>query len=350
MKLSGTRADKFIAAPPDDIIGVLLYGPDRGLVKERAEKLGRIYVSDPHNAFATTVLTSDDLQSDPAKLSDEMVAMSLLGDARLVRVQLDHERPGAAISKLIKSFDTDPMKAEAKLIIEAGDLSPRSAVRKACEAARHFAAMGCYTANTADIANLVRTTLTAQNIAIDAHALDLWVPLLQGDRSLLKNEIEKMSLYKGFGQTPGAKVTVEDVQRLAAGGQTASIEDIITASLSGDPDKCDAVFNRAMAGKMNAVVILFSLQRHLSRLLEARAKIDSGESTDSAMRSLRPPVFRMQERSFALQLRLWPGRLLRKALSQTIEADMQLKTAGAPTEAIVGRLLLALARYAQKRR
>ena len=138
MKLTGGRIDRFLQSPPDDIVGVLFFGPDRGLAKERSESLIKKFIPDPDDAFATTVLTADDLSTDPARLSDEMSALSLLGDDRLVRVRLDHERSGAAISKIIKALDTDPSKAAAKLVIEAGDMTPRSAVRKAFEAAGHF--------------------------------------------------------------------------------------------------------------------------------------------------------------------------------------------------------------------
>jgi len=350
MKITGNRAQRFIGSPPGDIIGVLLFGPDRGLAKERSKALTAKFISDPSDAFSTTVLTADDLSSDPAKLADEMSAMSLLGDGRLIRLRLDHERNGAAISKLIKSFDADPSKAEAKLIIEGGDMPPRSAIRKACEAAKHFAAIGCYTASTNDLANLVRSSLTEHGIGIDGEALTLWLPLLEGDYALARSEIEKMALYKGYGSDPGAIVTVTDIKAVAAGGQSVSIDDIIMSAMGGQPDVCDASFRRAMAGKMNAAVILRSLQRHIGRLLEASANMDAGENAGSAIKSLRPPVFRMQEQAFLGQLRIWPSSMLARAQSQSLEAEKQLKTADAPANAITGRLLLALAGYAKKRR
>jgi len=350
MKITGARAGKFIQAPQSDIIGVLLYGPDRGLAKERANLLAKKYIPNPDDAFAATVLTADDLTGDPAKLADEMSALSMFGDARLVRLRLDHERNGAAIAKIIKSFDTDPDKAEAKLIVEAGDLTPRSAVRKAFEAAGKFASIGCYTANAADLGNLVRTSLSELSIGINRDALDLWIPLLEGDHALARGEIEKMALYKGYGSEAGASVTIEDVRILAAGGQSVSIDDIIMSTMSGQPDVCDANFRRAVAGKMNSAIILRSLQRHIGRLLEANTNIDSGDSAEGALRSLRPPVFRMQERAFLQQLRIWPGTMLARALSQSLEAEKQLKTAGAPADAITGRLLLALSSYAGKRK
>ncbi|MEP3889117.1 MAG: DNA polymerase III subunit delta [Hellea sp.] len=350
MKLTGARAAKFVQAPQADIIGVLLYGPDRGLVKERSGLLTKYYLPNPDDAFAATILTADDLTGDPAKLADEMSALSMFGDARLVRLRLDHERNGAAISKIIKSFDTEPEKAEAKLIIEAGDLTPRSAVRKAFEAAGRFAAIGCYTANAADLANLVRTSLNERSIGIDKDALDFWTPLLEGDYAMARSEIEKMALYKGYGSEPNAKITMADVRILAAGGQSVSIDDIIMSAMSGNVAECDASFRRAVAGKMNSAVILRSLQRHIGRLLEASVNIDNGDSAEGALRSLRPPVFRMQERAFLGQLRIWPGGMLRRALSQSLEAEKQLKTASAPGDAITGRLLLALSGYARKRK
>lgn len=349
MKITGGRITRFIDSPPHDIIGVLFFGPDRGLAKERSDKLIHKFIDNPDDAFAATVLTADDLSSDPARLADEMSALSLLGDDRLVRLRLDHERSGAAISKIIKSLDTDPSRAAAKLVIEAGDMTPRSAVRKAFEAAGHFAAIGCYKDNPADLANLVRGTLTEHNIAIAPDALDLWVPLLDGDRALTRNEIDKMILYKGFGETPGATVSVADVKTLASGAQAASIDDIILSAMSGDTAKCDDAFRRAVASKVNTAVILRSLQRHLGRLLEANAHIQSGDRPESAIKALRPPVFRMQERTFISQLRIWPSRALQKALSQSLIAEEQLKSAGAPGEAIVGRMLLALSSFAANR-
>lgn len=350
MKITGGRVSSFLNNPPNDIIGVLFFGPDRGLAKERAEGLIKKFSNNPDDAFASTVLTSDDLSSDPARLSDEMSALSMFGDQRLVRLRLDHERSGAAISKIIKDLDTNPDKAAAKLVIEAGDMTPRSAIRKVFEASGRFAAIGCYNDSAADLANMIRRALTESAIEIDRDALDMWVPLLQGDRVLARNEIEKMVLYKGFGQEPGARVSVDDIKILAAGAQAASIDDIIMSAMSGQTAKADDAFKRAISGKVNIAVILMALQRHISRLLEAGAHMDSGERAESAIKALRPPVFRMQERTFLSHLRIWPMKALRNALSETLTAEQQLKSAGAPGEAIVGRILLTLAGFASKRR
>ena len=350
MKITGARQNRFLSAPPADIIGVLLFGPDRGRVKSRGTALAQILVPDADPTFGSTLITADDLSADPAKLADEMSAMSLLGGGRLVRLRLDHERQAAAISKLIKAFDTDPSRAEAKLIIEAGDMTTRSAIRKAVEASKHFAALGCYALNANDLRDQVRDGLGTHNITITAEALENWLPLLEGDHALASGEIEKMALYKGYGSVDGAIVSLTDIQAVAAGGQSASIDTIVTEALSGDIDAMDASFRHAVAGKVSPIGILFGLQRQLMRLTEAAIAMETGLPKGQAMKSLRPPVFAIQERVFSRQLDIWGLRMLRRSLAECQSAERASKTAGAPVESIISRLLLALSGYAAKRR
>lgn len=350
MKITGARQNRFLSAPPVDIIGVLIFGPDRGRVKSRGAALSQTFVPDVDPTFGSTLITADDLSSDPAKLADEMSAMSLLGGGRLVRLRLDHERQAAAIAKLIKGFDTDPSRAEAKLIIEAGDMTPRSAIRKAVEAAKHFAAVACYAASTNDLKDQIREGLDAHGIRITPEALENWLPLVEGDHALAAGEIEKMALYKGYGSIEGAVVSLADIQAVAAGGQSASIDTIVTEALSGEIEAMDASFRRAVAGKVSPIGILFGLQRQIMRLTEAAIAMDSGQSKGQAMKGLRPPVFAMQERVFSRQLDIWGLRMLQRSLLECQMAERASKTAGAPIDSIVSRLLLALAGYAAKRR
>ena len=77
--------------------------------------------------------------------------------------------------------------------------------------------------------------------------------------------------------------------------------------------------------------------------------MQAGDRPESAMKALRPPVFRMQESRFIRHLNIWPKRALEQALSRSLIAEQELKSAGAPGDAIVGRLLLALSRFASAR-
>ncbi len=350
MKLAGARARSWIKSPPADCPGVLLFGPDAGLCAERAEAIAKKFSPNPDDPFSTTVLSADDLAGDTARLADEMVAQSLLGDARLIRLRLSHERNAAAISKIIKALDAKPETCAAKLIIEAGDMTPRSAIRKAFETAKHFAAIACYADSQADLASMVRASLRDLNIGIDVDALDALVPLLEGDRRMARSEIEKLALYKGYGKEENAKVTLEDIKILIGGAGSAGLDDIVFDAMAGNLKTMDASLRRALAGKINPHSVLAALQRHIVRLHQASASMATGSSADEAMRALRPPVFIMHKNAFGAALRIWPETALARALAQSLETEKTMKSTGAPVEALLGRLLMALAGYAAKRR
>lgn len=350
MKLQGARANGWINAPAPDCPGLLLFGPDSGLCAERADQVGKVWAANPDDPFAVTVLSADDLAGDPARLSDEMVAQSLLGDTRLIRLRLSHEKSGAAIAKAIKALDARPETCAAKLIIEAGDMTPRSAVRKAFETAKHFVAIPCYADSQADIAGMVRTSLSDLGIKIDRAALDAFVPLLEGDRRLARSEIEKLALYKGYGLEDGAVVSLEDIKAVAAGVGADGLDDIVFAAMAGHTSVMDANLRRALAGRTSAHGVLAALNRHLVRLHQARVKISSGASAADAMKALRPPVFVMRKKAFSDALHIWPETALVRAMAQGLETERAMKSTGAAADALLGRLLLALCSFAAKRK
>ena len=57
MKVSATRADAFVASPPESIRGLLIYGPDLGLVRERAEIATKAIARDLGDPFNVVEFT-----------------------------------------------------------------------------------------------------------------------------------------------------------------------------------------------------------------------------------------------------------------------------------------------------
>jgi DNA polymerase-3 subunit delta len=58
----------------------LVFGPDAGLVSERARRLAHAAVDDPEDSFQLVRLDGDDLASDPMKLVDEANTRALFGE------------------------------------------------------------------------------------------------------------------------------------------------------------------------------------------------------------------------------------------------------------------------------
>ncbi|MBI1265213.1 MAG: DNA polymerase III subunit delta [Alphaproteobacteria bacterium] len=349
MKVQARDADRMTARPGPDGRVFLVYGPDAGLVRERATKLAAALVPDPDDPFCVTRLTEEDLKSDPAALADAMAALSLTGGDRLVRVRLTGE--SAAVAAFLGEIESGAAPAEAKLVIEAGDLKKGSRLRKAAEDGRTSYAIACYADEARDLLQLADSLLAEEGLRLEPDARAVLAPFLEGDRALARGEIEKLLLYKGLKaqrSETDTSVTRADIAAISVVGSEAAMDQILDAALSGDAARADIAYARAIGGGLSVVGVLRALQRRLDQFDHVHA---AGGDPQAMMRA-GAPRFGPSADAFRQGLRAWGGRRLDQARQRAFEAERAVKRTGAPAEAIVGDLLarLALAAAPQTRR
>src|SRR3546814_16334859 len=129
VKLAGKTAEAFLLKPDPAVRAVLLYGPDAGLIRERAAALLAQIVADPQDPFSVSEISAAQLKDDPARLADEAAALTFGGGRRFVRVRDANDK----IAPQLKDFLADS-PGEAFVTVEAEDLPARSALRKLFEA------------------------------------------------------------------------------------------------------------------------------------------------------------------------------------------------------------------------
>ncbi len=124
--LKGFEIDKFLARPHRPI--VLVFGPDAGLARERAEALVRMSVDDPKDPFQLARLDGDDLAGEPTRLVEEANTIPLFGGRRAVWVKAGARNFAPAVEALVAAPAPD-----CRVVIEAGDLKRNAPLRVICE-------------------------------------------------------------------------------------------------------------------------------------------------------------------------------------------------------------------------
>src|SRR5450432_2428370 len=85
--LRGREIDAFLARPDPGRPIILLYGPDAGLVRERADALLASAVDDPTDPFSLVRMDGDELAAEPSRLVEEAMTVPLFGGRRAIRVR-----------------------------------------------------------------------------------------------------------------------------------------------------------------------------------------------------------------------------------------------------------------------
>ncbi|MCX7281803.1 MAG: DNA polymerase III subunit delta [Alphaproteobacteria bacterium] len=340
MIVKSHEADRYVASPPKGLTLALVYGPDAGLVQERAEKLLKSVVPDLTDAFNVADLSESTLLADPARLADEAAAISMMGGRRVVRVR----GAGNDLAELLESFADDP-RGDSLVVIEAGDLAKTSALRKIFDAHKTAAAVQCYPDSVRDLGDVVGDALRAEGLSIAPDALEDAVSRLGSDRGVTRREIEKLLLYM-HGKK---QVTLEDVRAVMGDEADARSESACDAAAGGDLIKLDLELERLWMSDVAPAQVLRSAMGHFQRLVQARESANRGEAIDNVIKRLRPPVHFSRATAFKNQAQRWNTDKLGEALDMLLDAEAMTRTTGVPAEAVTGRVLMNIAAMAKGR-
>jgi DNA polymerase-3 subunit delta len=341
MKIKPADADRFAAGPDARVRAILVYGPDSGLIRERMNALARSVVDDLADPFRLADLSDGDLRQDPARLADEAAAIAMLGGRRVVRIR----GAGDSLTKIFEGFLGDP-KGDALVIVEGGELGPRSSLRKLFEDKTNAAALACYADDATTLEDTVRKRLARDGLTPEPAALAYLTSHLGSDRGVTLNELEKLALYMGSSPSDANKrqtVTLGDVRACIGDNAESSLDDVVDAATGGDLAGLDRALARARSADVSPIALLNALSRHLVQLHLAVADMETGTPPDAALRTIRPPVHFSRAAALRRQLGLWNRRRLDRALALVIEADTLCKTTGLPETAICGQTLMRIA-------
>lgn len=337
--------ERFFAAPSKEVRAALIYGRDRGQVRERADELAKKVTPSPDDPFDAALLTAADLD-DGARLESELSAISMMGGRRLVRLRLDSDKAPAdkAAATALKAHAEGAFNPDAFFLIEAGELRRDSALRKAAETARAAAAIPCYEDEPGDLARLAREALAKDGVGLTPEALQAFVERMPKDRGVARQEIERLALYLGPGS--GAQGTLEQLDAFLGVEPEASLSDSAAAAFGGRLGPAQAGLRRAFAEGETGPAAVRALGIYLGKVRRTLILSKSGAGLAEAAKA--SGVFWKAEREFLRQARAWSLEALELVQPEVLEADRQCKTAGSPDTLIAERLFMTVAARAKR--
>ncbi len=341
MKLAFRQIDPFVKQPDPAARVILVYGPDDGLMRERAKMMGKTIVADLNDPFNAVTIDGKSLVEDKARLNDEAHAMSMMGGARLIRVENADDK----ITPVIKDYLTKP-SAHNLVILQAGELGPRSTLRMLIEKAANAAPVPCYLDDERTIANIVRESLGEQGFRIAPDAASFLAAASLGDRARVRSEIEKLATYMGEVKT----ITLEDAQACSGATGLKSADDLVYACAGGQVEAALAAFDYIIGEGDGFMRPLRTLQNHFRKLHAARVKLDAGDALDLIVKAQQPPIFFKVEPAFRAQVMRWTVPQLEKILLRLATLEADCKKTGIPADILCRQAILGIGMIGAKKR
>jgi DNA polymerase-3 subunit delta len=320
---------------PDPRIGVFLfYGPDMGLINERARSIAERSVDDPSDPFQLIRIDGDDIAADPGRLADEAGTMGLFGAKRAIWVKSTSRNIAPAVDAVLKGELQDTV-----IVIEGGDLQKSSPLRTLCERSQKALALPCYADTGRDLGTVVDETLKAHGFSIEREARAALIASLGGDRLATRGELAKLMLY-AHGQRADVDAIMSDVSSLA-------MDAVVDAAFAGEGTGLETGSRRLAAEGVNAAVLLGAALRHALMLLTARLSVEEGRSIPAVMETMRSLHFRRKP-LVERHLQRWTGDSLKSAITLLQTSLLQTRRLADLDDTIAAKTLLDIARAARR--
>lgn len=321
---------------------VLLYGPDKGLVSERAGVFAQLTGLAQDDPFAVIRLDADDINTEPGRLSDEANTISMFGGERLIWVRNAAGQKGLAdaVAYLCKNPPADTF-----ILVEAGDLKKGAGLRGTVEQSASAMALPCYSDDARGIDSTIDDVLARTGLQITLDARSLLKESLGGDRLATRAELEKVCLYAHGKQ----RITIEDVRDIVGDVSATSYETMVDAVMTGNVTDFTLAFDRAIGTGSATYLILNAAIRQFQSLQTLRYGMENeGKNAGSAVAAARPPIFFARKKIVEMALQRWTTQSCARAIERLQRTVLESRRNASLGVAIIRQSMIALAAEAAR--
>ena len=316
--------------------GVLLHGEDTALAAQLREAIVTAVAGDAAEAeMRVTRLTGAQCRADPAAVDSALRARGFFpGDVVVVVTEATD-----GLAEMLAGAARGAAGAEALLVVVAGLLTAKSALRKVFEADPALAAVPC--ALAAPSREDMLAALAGQGVTqVVPEAADELARVAADLDGLARAQlVAKLALWQHGAAGP---LDLEAVTACAAPAGAADADAVLLALLARDAVALQRAVGRALGPGGDGVGLVIALGRFARQVLEARVVMDDrGGPAKAALGRVFPPLPWPLQEPVAGQLERWRRADLERLVRTLQDLDATLRGGGKePPAALVTRALL----------
>lgn len=335
MKIAARDAAAACARPAAEWVGVLLYGPDQGLVAERRRQLVSAVLGPDAADLQVTQVPATQARKSPADIEAALTTRGFFAGRQIVVIEGATDGVATVLDPVLRAVLPD----DGLLVLTADQLPARSRLRKMFEGSASLASIGIYP-----------RPMTGREI--EDHLSRCSHPGLSSDAASLMAELagnmdfgafrQFLDTVELFGLDRSAPLSAAEVTRLSPLGLDGDTDEFVMLIADGATPAVGSRLRRLEAGGAGAVGIVLALQRHFRALLTA-------STSDAGLAALRPQPQGPRRDRVQRQLRAWNADRLEQANRLLFDLDRRLRSSTPPPDfASLERTALRLAMLASR--
>ena len=289
----------------------LFYGKNDGL---QNEVINDIFTSN----FKGSVNKYDETEfiNNYGTIATELLTRSLFEKEKIIIISRSSD-------KILKFVDEilDKGIKEIKIILKSSELEKRSKIRNFFEKRKDLIIVPFYEDNSSTLSSIIIKFLNENKISMSRESINLLVNRANGNRKILKTELDKILNYSFTKK----KVDLKAVEKLTNLNENYGVNELADNYLEKNRRNIAKILNENIYSDEDCILILRTVLSKSKRLINIIKKYNETKNLDEVISNTKPPIFWKDKDSVKKQANLWKINDLKEKIYQINEVEILIK-------------------------
>ena len=289
----------------------LFYGENEGLKKEIIE-------SNFKNNYPKKTFYYDESEvlNNKSNFFEEILSKSFFENEKLIIISRSTDKITSIIEEILEKKINDLV-----LILNSGSLEKRSKLRLLFEKNKEIICTAFYEDNNQTLSSMASQFFRNNKIQISQQAINLIINRCRGDRQNLKNELNKIESFIKNKK----RIEISEILQLTNLAENYSVTELVDNCLAKNKNKTLNILNENNYNLEDCIIVIRTMLAKSKRLLKLFQEIKISNNIDSAISSIKPPIFWKDKQIVKDQINKWSHKNIELLIFRINEIELLIK-------------------------
>ena len=289
----------------------LFYGENEGLKKEI---IGNNFKNNyPKKTF---YYDESEVLNNKSNFFEEILSKSFFENEKLIIISRSTDKITSIIEEILEKKIDDLV-----LILNSGSLEKRSKLRLLFEKNKEIICIAFYEDNNQTLSSIASQFFRNNKIQISQQAINLIINRCRGERQNLKNELNKIESFIKNKK----KIEISEILQLTNLAENYSVTELVDNCLAKNKNKTLNILNENNYNLEDCIIVIRTMLAKSKRLLKLFQEIKISNNIDSAISSIKPPIFWKDKQIVKDQINKWSYKKIELLIFRINEIELLIK-------------------------
>ena len=305
---------------------ILFYGENQGA---KEDEISKLLLKNRDKSLSK--YNEKQILDDPEIFYNEVLSKSLFENKKIIIINYATDK----FNKIIEEISEKEIN-DTSIIINSSLLEKRSKLRTLFEKDKKLICIAFYPDTPEILSKLTYDFIREKNISISRENINLIINKCNGDRGILKNELDKIYF---FAQNK-KKISTENILKLINLIENYSISELVDNCLAKNHKRTLHILNENNFNNEDCIVITRTFLSKLKKLFKLSKDYQENRDLNKTISNARPPIFWKDKEIVKQQINKLDPAEVTKLIIKINEIELQIKKYNADPINIVSDFIL----------